>query len=172
MFTFLILLVMHVIFQTLEWWTGISSKGGPTNQTQCDFGFISLLKHLVLFSARQERGGKHAKTLIALSLSAIMLWNLLPPVEKWSNFHNSYIFQDSFSCPRAWRLCIWPAFLNSRPGFLSWTRKVEMQVTGVCGDRISLHAVTLNVMALRVLWTTTTSQIRQPHRGTSSSQES
>lgn len=33
---------------------GLSSKGGPTNQMECDFGFISLLKHLVLLSA-QER---------------------------------------------------------------------------------------------------------------------
>lgn len=67
MFTFLILLVMHIIFQTLEWWAGISSKGGPTNQTQCDFGFISLLKHLVLISARLERGSRHIKALPALS---------------------------------------------------------------------------------------------------------
>lgn len=67
MLTFLISFVIHIIFQTLEWWAGISSKGGPTNQAQCDFGFISLCKHLVLLSARQERGGKHAETLTALS---------------------------------------------------------------------------------------------------------
>lgn len=56
MFTYLILLVMHIVFQALELWTGISRKGGPTNQIQCDSGFISLLKHLVVFSRRRERG--------------------------------------------------------------------------------------------------------------------
>lgn len=64
---------MHIIFQTLERWAGISSKGGPTNQTQCDFGFISLLEHLVSLSAWKERGKKYVKALTTLSPDAFSL---------------------------------------------------------------------------------------------------
>lgn len=164
MFTFLILLVIHIIFQTLEWWAGISSKGGPTNQTQCDFGFISLLKHLVLFSARQERGWKHVKALTALIPGfsfchcimklAACLHREMKVIPQRIDLPRLIVMPMRMKtlCRQLFQLPAWVSCLEQR--------RLRCRSLGSMMTWFTYNRVTLNVMALiRVMWTTATSQI-------------
>lgn len=155
---------MHFIFQTLEWWAGISSKGGPTNQTQCDFGFIALLEHLVLLSAQQDRGRKHVQTLTALSPDVFLF--LLLNYEDTASSREMKLIPQQLDLPR---LIFMSMGMKALGGQLF---QIPVQDSCLEQERLrnrspvsgmtwfTFNSVTLNVVALiRMMWTTATSQI-------------
>lgn len=105
-------------------------------------GFISLLKHLVLFSALQERGRKHVKALTVLSTDVFLFLQLyyetycLQREKKLSLWplHLSRLIFTSVGLK-----AVWPAFPDSSLGPLPGARKVGVQVMGVCGDVVYLQ---------------------------------
>lgn len=105
-------------------------------------GFISLLKHLVLFSAWQERGRKHGEALLALSPDVFLLLPLDCGTSSLQKRHEVHPAARSFAQTRLHvherEGSAGPAFPDSSLGLPPGAGKAGAQVMSVCacGDMI------------------------------------
>lgn len=102
-------------------------------------GFISLLKHLVLFSVWQARGRKHIKALspdVFSFCNCIMKFNCL--LKRNDVNSTAMTLTKTHFCVCGPASSVWPAFPGFILGPLPGARKAGAQVTGICGDMIHL----------------------------------